>query len=332
MAEVYRRRAFSKELLRGASRATGELGAVARAVADPAERVLAAGSMGFDPDHVRSSATPARPTERLASSGDLRKLCDEVGLAPWTNEAAALARISIRLTPGGAGGSRLGGVPDLPPNFEWPVWTGGELALLAQLQLDELPPSQLPRSGRLLLFFALAAAPSGLRPSDGDACRVLLVGDGPVVPCSRGEKLPSLPLAASAELTLPPEPASLPLDADELEAWTELRERLAAAQGVELEERAGCYHAIHRLLGYPDAIAASMELDAELVSQGIDLEADEQDVDELEARAAHWRLLLQVSSDDDLGVSLGYYERLYVWVRDDDLSAARFQHARAFVR
>ncbi len=139
--------------------------------------------------------------------------------------------------------------------------------------------------------------------------------------------MPFAPVAPSGELTLPATPTSLQLDAWELEEWAELRERLAAAQGVELEERAAEYHALHRVLGHPDTYAAGMELDAELVANGIDLE-DEPFAhvlhEELAAGADEWILLLQVSNDDGLALDLGEANRLFVWMRRADLSAGRF--------
>ena len=339
MAEGHDRRRFLSELLRGASRAAGELGAVADAARDPGETgetVLAAGGILFDPEALQRATQPAEPAQRLATAEELAACCAEVGIGAWAAEAAALAQTSLRLTPGSGGRSRLGGPPDVPPGFEWPVWQQEELTLLAQLQLDELPPSPLPPDGALLVFHALAAAPSGGQPSHAGACRVVLVRDEPVVPLARDEALPSVPLVASAELTLPAEPASLVLDADAFDLWTELRARLAAIHGVELDERSSGHHALHRLLGYPDTIAGTMGADAELVSHGIDVDAGDHYLDpraeELEARAGEWQLLLELSRDDDAGVTLGHGERLYVWIRERDLRAARFDDVRAFVR
>src|SRR4051812_33943480 len=52
------------------------------------------------------------------------------------------------------GGHRLGGEPDLPPDFEWPRRTeepfAGLAAFIAQIRLDALPAhGPLPRSGLL---------------------------------------------------------------------------------------------------------------------------------------------------------------------------------------
>lgn len=329
------RRRFFKELLRGAVQTAEELGSALRSESEQLFATSAYEPIVHDAEGLRQETVPAAAAARCASLEELRALCAEVGLERWTDETVAAARASVRLTPG-EGRSRLGGLPEAPPRFEWPVWRGEQLTLLAQIRLDELPESPLPRSGSLLLFYALASTATGLQPSEGDACRVLLVDDEGAAPVERPGALPAAPVVPSAELTLPlepPLPAPEPVD---VAAWIRLRERLAELQGVELAERAGLYVALHRLLGHPDALAQGMELDAQLVSHGIDLNTGERyfhpRLGELEPGAADWRLLLQLSSDDAIGVLLGWYARLYVWIRDEDLRAGDFSGVRAFVR
>ncbi len=153
--------------------------------------------------------------------------------------------------------------------------------------------------------------------------------------CARAAACRPLAVTPSGELTLPAVPAAIDLDVWELEDWAGLRERLATLQGVELEERAADYHALHRLLGHPDTFAADMGIDAHLVAQGIDLEEEpfaHVHDEELAGRAAGWTLLFQLSNDDEVGVELDDFLRLFVWIRDDDLAVGRFDRVRAFVR
>jgi uncharacterized protein YwqG len=330
MGEAHDRRAFFKELLRGAVQAAGEVGSLIEPERPAADEEVS------DATELRQETVPAAAARRLASGDDLRELCAELGLEAWADEAVALARSSIRLTRGAGRGSRLGGVPDVPASFEWPRWQGEELTLVTQVHLAELPESALPRSGTLLVFFALAAEPAGQQPADAGGCSVMFVAEGPTDRADGHSALPELAVVPSAELTLPLEPASVVREAADLEAWMQLREQLAALQGVEAEDRAEDYHALHRLLGYPDTLADDMELDAQLVANGVDLTGADRYFDpritDLEPGAADWRLLFQLSSDTDLGVSLGDYGRLYVWIREDDLRAGRFHGVRAFVR
>lgn len=329
MTEGHDRRGFFGHVIRGAARVAEEVGSALRG--EPAED-----DEPWPADEATQETVPAAPARRLASVDELRVLCSELGHEAWADAAAAVARPSVRLTGGGDGTSRLGGVPDLPAGFDWPVWQGEELAFLGQIRLDDVDVSPLPAGGALLVFFALASAPSGERPSDGGGCRVVLVGNEPTERPERAEHLPEVPALPTVELTLPAVPEALDLDWSEAEEWTRLRERLAAAQGVELEDAVAEYHALHRLLGYPDTIVEGMELEAQLVSHGLDLSTGEHYLDpraeELEPGAAEWRLLLQLSSDADLGVAFGWYERLFIWIRDADLRARRFDNVRAFVR
>ena len=224
------------------------------------------------------------------------------------------------------GSTRLGGLPDVPPGFEWPVWRDGdELAFVGQIALDEIARRSAVRTrtaraaadtGLLLVFFDLdmrpARAPAGRprrlprRARRRRLCRRAAAG--------RVAALAERPVQLSVELTLPSESAGLPrelaLDPHDLDAWQRLREALAELQGVEVEDRAFDWHALHRLGGWPDASEEGMEADCELVTHGIDLNAGERYFDPRvpSSRPARtsWRLLLQVSSDDDLGTSLGY--------------------------
>lgn len=324
------RRAFFRQLLRGATRAAEEMEALRRATDDAVRRTASVDETAEPAWHPVAAA----PTTRHATLEELRTMCEEAGRVEWADEAASLARTGFRLTHGGDGGSWLGGTPRAA-SLEWPVWGGIELAFLGRIALAGLPPSELPADGALLLFFAVDQAPSGNRPADSGACRVVHVEENPVDDEPLYGGMPFAAVTPSAELTLPAAPASLALDADELEAWTELRERLAEAQGVELEERAASYHALHRLLGHPDTYAEGMELDAELVVRGVDLDDEpfpDVSPEEESSAADNWVLLLQISNDDDLALDLGDASRLFVWIRRDDLAARRFDGVQAFVR
>lgn len=323
------RRAFFRQLLRGATRAAEEMESLRRATDDAVRRVTSPGEETEPAWH----PVAASPTTRVATTDELRALCAQVGRAEWGDEAASLARTGFRLTRGGDGGSWLGGTPRAG-SFEWPLWDGAELAFLGRIALDGLPPCGLPGSGALLVFFAVDRAPSGDRPADTGACRVLHVDHAPLSDEPLYAGMPFVAVVPSCELTLPAAPASIAVDIDELDAWTDLRERLAAAQGVELEETAASYHALHRLLGHPDTYAEGMEVDAERVSRGIDLDEEpfSDAAEEVSTATADWTLLLQLSNDDDLALDLGDAARLFVWVRRDDLAAGRFEGVQAFVR
>jgi len=55
------------------------------------------------------------------------------------------------------GASKFGGAPDVPADFEWPMWNDKPLGFLAQINLEEVAPFDveglLPKSGLLSFFF-----------------------------------------------------------------------------------------------------------------------------------------------------------------------------------
>lgn len=342
MAEAHDRKGFFKALLRGAASTAQEVTQAFQEAATFDEP----GGQG-DPYGIQfgggidQRAVPVEGVTRTATEDDLRRLAAEHGLGARVDDVLAHARPSVRLVRAGTPGrSRLGGAPDLPPAFDWPSWRDERLAFVAQIDLEEAGLREGPSRGTLLVFTSLDARPTGLQPGDRGSTRVVLV-DGPLSPAGDGASLTEVPLACSVELTLPSElagfPPSLDLDPNELDGWQRLREELAALQGVEPEDRAVEWHALHRLGGWPDSTEEGMEVDAQLVANGVDLNSGERYYDprvpDLERDAAQWRLLLQLSTDDDAGLTLGYpLGRLYVWIRDEDLRHGRFDDVWAFVR
>jgi uncharacterized protein YwqG len=275
----------------------------------------------------------------VASLDDLRRLCREVGLEGRDEDVLALARPSLRLTladeaQGRLGGSRLGGAPDTPPGFSWPTWEGEDLVFLGQISLEDVaavdPGWRLPPLGLLLFFYDTIRQPSGLDPAHRGSCEVVLY-QGPsssLEPASERDWFIESPLDLSLELTVPSFHSlaieGLDLDMSAYESWEELRNGLASLQGVELEVLPLEPLALHRLLGYPEELDGRMELDCQLASHGIDLSDGtaylDPQADALAPSAADWRLLLQLSTDDEVGFYWGDgLGRLYIWIRERDL-------------
>ena len=68
-----------------------------------------------------------------------------------------------------------------------------------------------------------------------------------------------------------------------------------------------------------------MQLECQLVSNGLycgnPSGYEGPRAEALREGAAAWRLLLQVDSEDDVGMMWGDAGRLYYWIRDEDLAA-----------
>lgn len=76
------------------------------------------------------------------------------------------------------GASHVGGVPDMPRDWEWPAAPDGRpLSFLAQINLADLPRAALddplPKRGRLLFFYYAEEQPWGYKPEDCGSWRVL---------------------------------------------------------------------------------------------------------------------------------------------------------------
>jgi hypothetical protein len=128
------------------------------------------------------------------------------------------------------------------------------------------------------------------------------------------------------------------LDVEAFQAWGRLRESLAELQGVPLDDEEDDFISAHRLLGYADPVyGREMELDCELVANGLDLSEGQGYYDprrdELEAGAADWRLLLQLSADPQLGLAWrDPFRRLYLWIREQDLLARDLRRVRPMLQ
>jgi uncharacterized protein YwqG len=289
---------------------------------------------------------PAVPATGVVDDERLAELAREAGLERRLADVQRAVRAGVRLTPTTEprGRSRLGGSPDIPADFAWPTWFDRPLAFVAQIDLGELDAAGvsagLPEAGLLLVFAELAAALTGLLPDHKGSCSVVyLPPEAELTEDSRrSPEFRELAVDLSRELQLPSaycfasEP--LELEPEEMDAWDDLRSRLAKAQGVELEDDGYGRIALHRVLGYQDEVGREVELDCQLASSGVDAS----DVlsyfevrDEHEVEARRWRLLLQITADATVRLGDGT-ERLYVCIRDDDLEAGRFDAAWALSR
>ena len=96
---------------------------------------------------------------------------------------------------------------------------------------------------------------------------------------------------------------------------------------IRADLESGLHRDPHKLLGYAGSIQDAMELDCQLAANGIPFAKRKKEaarVAELEAGARDWRLLFQVESDGNAKMMWGDAGRLYFWIRDEDLRAARF--------
>jgi uncharacterized protein YwqG len=229
--------------------------------------------------------------------------------------------------------SKVGGLADLPRSTKWPMLGSRPLAFIAQIDLAEVHPFDLeevlPAEG-LLSFFYDAARQTAWGHEPGDRSSWAILFSPPGNPLERREHPGGLvPGARFGEKRL------LPVSESTLAPWEspEVHRILDDSR----QEAAYCElfndpdGVTHRLLGHPDPIQGDMPIECQLISQGLSCENgsryDHPHRERLARGADQWRLLLQIDSDEDLGMCFADLGRLYFWIRSPDLAARRWEKA-----
>lgn len=287
---------------------------------------------------LRAISAPA--PSRCATLDDVCALVDEVGLERHRESVLSLCRWSLRLTPspgapGGQAQRSSEGDPAPDPSAALPCVLELDLAAVAQLG----QPGLLPSAGVLRLFVDNTQS----RPQTicEHTRRCTLHWSPPPESVAVPATASGQPLELSPELLLPrvwSDPAQcLGLELTEVDAWEQLRNRLAGIQGAVPFDGSLDPQSLHRVLGYPDERQGNMPLASEMLAHQIDLgEAPAAVHDrayEFEPGAQRWLLLAQLSDDQRLGWDWGWGdERVYVWIHESDLAARDFSRIRAFTQ
>ena len=270
----------------------------------------------------------------------VRKLLAKHGLSSIAAGIETAVKHSVELSigrPWEGSTHRLGGRPNLPQAFEWPVWRDSPLAFVAQIELSQLPLIDglgLPRSGSLYFFCEGGKDAWGFRPDDIGSSRVLY-GTESLGLYPLREFPPDLPgplrfdsVEVNPQLseTAIPNPddvylQSLDLNRQERESYYQVYE-----QRVERT-----MESFHRVGGYPDCIQGDPKLMAHLVSHGLYC-GDQSGYREGKEKglwpgAAEWELLLQVDSEGGIGMEWADSGRLYFLIHRRDLKQRCFEKA-----
>lgn len=278
----------------------------------------------------------------------------------------SLAQPSIRMTrtpirddslPMGA--SKLGGHPDLPPNFQWQYYGAKPLTFIGQFKLSELTPHDtlgvLPPHGMLYFFYQADEMPWG-QSEEREGWQVVYIVDenAPLVrtahPTYQGEwgmtdALPAHRIAFLGALSLPAflSDAHADFDHDSMsisKEWTEEQRRWSSGYEVywkllELSTR----EPYHFWLGHPRLIQYYIRWDVgkwSVVTQNQNIMSqkntksneyhysDEQIAHILSAMTK-WQFLFQIDTDDSLGLTGIYGGTLYVYIPKTSLATKRFE-------
>jgi len=280
--------------------------------------------------------------ERLAEAG-LGRLEAEVSGLSETSIGFWLTALPEEVPKGPR--SKLGGNPDLPGRFEWPVSEGRPLDFLLQLNLSDLRNMEmarlLPRSGVLSFFYDLVAQPWGYELADGSRFKVVHFPETTTFLERKrpdGEELrldercldffprisvPHLRSQAGDVLELRSQMSDW-----ELQKYAKFASEYERRQGPPLSETN------HHFLGYSENIQNDMQIQAQLVTNGVTDGGDMSDPRraELEAGAAEWVLLLQLDSDPSANLNWGDGGMLYFWIPRQDLRDRKFDRVWAVLQ
>ena len=263
-----------------------------------------------------------------------RKKQDDAPMRDVAALAAPLAVPAVHLLISDAPSrSHFGGAPNLPPDVAWPERNGVRLGFLARLSLTEIhcahPVNWLPETGALLFFYELEEQPWGFDPKDRGSWAVLVVPDfhAPLAQPDgnrNGDPVPHRNISFRRIHVLPSHEResvqALELSDAEFDAFGDVGD--AVFDGKPR----------HQVSGYPAIVQGDdMESECQFASNGVycgnaNVQNDPR-AKALEAGAAHWRLLLQFDTDDELGIMWGDCGTIYFWVEEQQARMANFANA-----
>jgi uncharacterized protein YwqG len=286
---------------------------------------------------------------RLAAAG-LGRLAG--GTERLSREAFFLNAVTTSEDDVPVGPSKLGGQPDVPTDFMWPDVGGKRLAFVAQIDLSALPKSDsLPMDGVLSFFYNDEQSAWGFDPAHKEHSRVcyfpaaqkLMRTESRIEKPNKGllSKIASFHKKAISSDSVfqcreisPIQFASIPdVSAEVFETVlvTEDESERDSDAYAEFRESYPLSGPRHQLLGWPTPIQNEMELECQLVSNGIYVGDARGYKDPRAARLREgiddWQLLLQIDSDDDAQMAWGDGGMIYFWIRKQDLENRAFDKA-----
>ena len=237
--------------------------------------------------------------------------------------------------------SRFGGNPRLPGDFEWPINKERPIELVLQIDLAEVArvdtTGRLPNDGLLAFFYDMEEQPWGFDPKDSVGFKVSYFPSNlPVLERHAPEsefKLPERRLKFRSSFSVPSygsqaydKLAELTRFSDgEADRFDKFSTDLALFNSSYQRKYWG---GKHRLLGYSDNVQGDMQLEAALVTNGLNCgdpsAYEDPRAKALESNAGDWILLLQVDSDEGVDLMWGDVGAIYYWIRSDDLARRHF--------
>src|SRR5947209_16331348 len=259
-------------------------------------------------------------------------------LSRLTKDIDRLAKPSIRLYPTpvdedtlSIGASKLGGVPDFPADIVWPQWKDVPQSFIAQMRLEDIQAydidNVLPHRGMLWFFYDAQQETYGADPADRGGWQVLFK-EGDLTNLQKTPFPAKLPAASkfnacspgfASEITFSQQP---PLEISDLD-WTDEDQKKYESVLSSFASQTGRITPRHRMLGFSDTIQDDMRLQCQLASNGV-TDINDPKAAALSKGATDWQLLLQVDTDQVIGMRWGDAGMLYYWIKSADLQTRHF--------
>jgi uncharacterized protein YwqG len=255
-----------------------------------------------------------------------------VKIEPTLRNAISLNPVECKESEIEIGQSKLGGKPDLPETITWATdQENTPLAFVGQINLAEVESfdteNLLPKTGILYFFYDATQEFYGEDISEKDKFRVIYYnGDLSVL------KRKNFPADLEKDATMarfnpakiePTKEISYPSSGDKI--YDKLKEKDYEKFGELTDDGIAT-----KLLGYSNNLQNPMEMECELITNGIDLDNYESpEAKALEPNFANWKLLLQVDSCSDGEGSMDFAGGgvIYYWIKKDDLLNKDFDKA-----
>lgn len=276
----------------------------------------------------------------MQKDSQVEALIDSSGLTRIAAPLKKLTMLSNRMTASPIengevpiGYSRIGGQPDLPAGVQWPTVGEQPLSFIAQIRLKDVPwkPGILPPDGLLSFFYNAVDQPWGYDPQHAGNWKVIYSAEiaalerlMPPEQLERDRDFEPLAVEFSVQTTLPSWNTLAVRRMDLTEAEIDLYIKLIE----DITEHNAPGFPIHRFLGEPDPVQGEMQLKCQLVTHGIDCGDPTGYRDprrkELEPGAEGWKLLLQIDSEEETGMTWGDFGMIYFWIHEEDLKRGDF--------
>jgi uncharacterized protein YwqG len=242
------------------------------------------------------------------------------------------------------GRTKIGGQPDLPKEISWITETNTvetieknflflktkkeesitkPLSFIAQINLTETAQfdkeNLLPKTGFLYFFYAADQDAWGFDHNDRNKFKVLY-WDGNTSELQRADFPADLPEESCFKPCSVELKSEISFPSDGHEVYDDFTND---EDGRFWEEVYNNGDILNKILGYSDNIQDEMELECELVTNGLFC-GDPSGYEDprakiLEPNAKNWRLLLQIDSNEENEMMWGDSGRLYFWIKKDDL-------------